>query len=135
MQHAVHQGSITQELGTLYNQDFYIADTTSRRLSQISDKCRYPHRLPNGHAALQLRLPDLLIYLKTDTYLIDVNTGHHYAVYGDRIEKMFVLPKLYSAWGHRQLLQAIQNDAIRFGVNTPESRSAEGQEEAPSTSS
>ena len=62
-------------LGTLYNQDFFVADTMNRRLSQIPNKSNYGYPLPNGHAALQLRLPDLLIYLKTDTYLMDVNTG------------------------------------------------------------
>ena len=33
---------------------------------------------------------------------------------------MSVLPKLYSAWPYRQLLQAIHDDAVRFGVNSPE---------------
>ena len=83
-----------QNLGTLYNQDFFVADTTGRRLSQIPYKSNYPYPLPNGHSALQLRLPDLLIYLKTDTYLMDVNTGEHYAVYSDRIQNMSVTPKL-----------------------------------------
>ena len=87
----------TNNLGTLYNQDFFVADTTNRRLSQIPNKTTYPYPLPNGHAALQLRLPDLLIYLKTDTYLMDVKTGEHYAVYSDKIQKMSVAPKLYSA--------------------------------------
>ena len=82
----------TNNLGTLYNQDFFIADTMNRRLSQIPNKTNYPYPLPNGHAALQLRLPDLLIYLKTDTYLMDVNTGEHYAVYSDKIQKMSVTP-------------------------------------------
>ena len=112
--------SLNQNLGTLYNQDFFVADTTGRRLSQILHKSNYPYPLPNGHSALQLRLPDLLIYLKTDTYLLDVNTGEHYAVYSDRIQKMSVTPKLYSAWGYRQLLQTIQSDALRFGVNSPQ---------------
>ena len=84
-------------LGTLYNQDFFVADTMNRRLSQIPNKSSYPYPLPNGHSVLQLRLPDLLIYLKTDTYLMDVNTGEHYAVYSDRIQKMSVTPKLYLA--------------------------------------
>ena len=110
----------TNNLGTLYNEDFFIADTTNRRLSQIPNKMNYPYPLPNGHAALQLRLPDLLIYLKTDTYLMDVNTGEHYAVYSDKIQKMSVTPKLYSAWGYSQLLHAIQSDALRFGVNSPQ---------------
>ena len=99
-------------LGTLYNQDFFVADTMNRRLSQIPNKSNYPYPLPNGHAALQLRLPDLLIYLKTDTYLMDVNTGEHYAVYSDKIQKMSVTPKLYLAWGYRQLLHIIQSDAL-----------------------
>ena len=111
---------LNHQLNTLYNQDFFVADTTGRRLSQIADKSNYPSLLPNGNAALQLRLPDLLIYLKTDTYLIDVKTGHHYAMYHNRIEKMSVLPKLYAAWPYRQLLQAIHDDAVRFGVNSPE---------------
>ena len=87
--------SLNQDLGTLYNQDFFVADTTGRRLSQIPHKSNNPYPLPNGHSALQLRLPDLLIYLKMDTYLMDVNTGEHYAVYSDRIQKMSVTPKLY----------------------------------------
>ena len=112
--------SLNQNLDTLYNQDFFVADTTGRRLSQIPHKSNYPYPLPNGHSALQLRLPDLLIYLKTDTYLMDVNTGEHYALYSDRIQKMSVTPKLYLAWGYRQLLQTIQSDALRFGVNSPQ---------------
>ena len=111
---------LNYQLNTLYNQAFFVADTMGRRLSQIADKSNYSSLLPNGNAALQLRLPDLLIYLKTDTYLVDVKTGHHYAVYHNRIEKMSVLPKLYAAWPYRQLLQAIHDDAVRFGVNSPE---------------
>ena len=103
---------LNSNLGTLYNQDFFVVDTTGRRLSQIPHKLNYPYPLPNRHSALQLRLPDLLIYLKTDTYLIDVNTGDHYAIYSDRIQKMSISPTLYSALGYRQLLQTIQNDAI-----------------------
>ena len=83
----LHQGlkqvsdiSLNQNLGTLYNQDFFVAGTTGRRLSQIPYKSNYPYPLPNGHSALQLRLPDLLIYLKTDTYLMDVNISEHYAI-------------------------------------------------------
>ena len=111
---------LNDQLGTLYNQYFFVADTTGRRLSQIADKSSYPYLLPNGNAALQLRLPDLLIYLKTDTYLIDVKSGHHYAMYHNRIEKMSVMPKLYAAWPYRQLLQAIHDDTVHFGVNSPE---------------
>ena len=126
--------SLNQNLGTLYSQDFFIADTTGRRLSQIPHKLNYPYPHPNGHLALQLRLPDLLIYLKMDTYLIDVNTGDHYTVYDDRIEKMSILPKLYSAWGYRQLLQTIQNDAIRFGVNSPQPSTSEVSQGIQTTS-
>ena len=121
----------TNNLGTLYNQDFFVADTTNRRLSQILNKTKYPYPLPNGHAALQLRLPDLLIYLKTDTYLMDVNTGEHYAIYSDKIQKMSVTPKLYSAWGYRQLLHTIQSDALRFGVNSPQPSTSGVPQKAP----
>ena len=116
---------LNNAINTLYNQDFFVADTMGRRLSQVADKYNYSSLLPNGNAALQLRLPDLLIYLKTDTYLVDVKMGHHYAVYHNRIEKMSVLPKLYSAWPYRQLLQAIHDDAVRFGVNSPEPTTSE----------
>ena len=115
-----HTVGLNHQLNTLYNKDFFVADTTGRRLSQIADKSNYPSLLPNGNAALQLRLPDLLIYLKTDTYLVDVKSGHHYAMYQNCIEKMSVLPKLYAAWPYRQLLQTIHDDAVRFGVNSPE---------------
>ena len=121
-------------LGTLYNQDFFVADTTNRRLSQIPNKSNYPYPLPSGHSTLQLRLPDLLIYLKTDTYLMDVNTGEHYAIYSDRIQKMSVTPKLYSAWGYRQLLHTIQSDALRFGVNSPQPSTSGVSQKAPTVS-
>ena len=121
----------TNNLGTLYNQDFFVADTTNRRLSQIPNKMNYPYPLPNGHAALQLRLSDLLIYLKTDTYLMDVRTGEHYAVYSDKIQKMSVTPKLYSPWGYRQLLHTIQSDALRFGVNSPQPSTSGVSQKAP----
>ena len=121
----------TNNLGTLYNQDFFVADTKNRRLSQIPNKMNYPYPLPNGHAALQLRLPDLLIYLKTDTYLMDVNTGEHFAVYSDKIQKMSVTPKLYSAWGYRTLLHTIQSDALRFGVNSLQPSTSGVSQKAP----
>ena len=121
-------------LGTLYNQDFFVADTMNRRLSQIPNKSNYPYPLPNGHSALQLRLPDLLIYLKTDTYLMDVNTGEHYAIYSDRIQKMSVTLKLYLAWGYRQLLHTIQSDALRFGVNSPQPSTSGVSQKAPTVS-
>ena len=121
----------TNNLGTLYNQDFFVTDTTNRRLSQIPNKTTYPYPFPNGHAALQLRLPDLLIYLKTDTYLMDVITGEHYAVYSDKIQKMSVAPKLYSAWGYRQLLHIIQSDALQFGVNSPQPSTSGASPKAP----
>ena len=41
-------------------------------------------------------------------------------MYPNCIEKMSVLPKLYAAWPYRQLLQTIHDDAVRFGVNSPE---------------
>ena len=121
-------------LCTLYNQDFFVADTMNRRLSQIPNKSNYPYPLPNGHSALQLRLPDLLIYLKTDTYLMDVNTGEHYAVYSDKIQKMSVTPKLYLAWGYRQLLHTIQSDALLFGVNSPQPSTSGVSQKAPTVS-
>ena len=121
-----HTVGLNHQLNTLYNQDFFVADTTGRRLSQIPDKSSYPSLLPNGNAALQLRLPDLLIYLKTDTYLVDVKSGHHYTMYPNRIEKMSVLPKLYAAWPYRQLLQTIHDDAVCFvliHLNQPQANS------------
>ena len=69
-----------------------------------------------------------------DTYLIDVHTGHHYAVYSDCIEKMSILPKLYSTWEYKQLLQTIQNDAMHFGVNSPQPTTSEASNGEKSTS-
>ena len=53
---------------------------------------------------------------------------------------MSILPKLYSTWEYKQLLQIIQNDAMRFGVNSPQpttskasnnEKSASGQGKSP----
>ena len=65
---------------------------------------------------------------------MDVNTGEHYAIYSDRIQKMSVTPKLYSAWGYRQLLQTIQSDALQFGVNSPQPSTSGVSERVPTTS-
>ena len=121
-----HTVGLNHQLNTLYNQDFFVADTTGRRLSQIPNKSSYPSLLPNGNAALQLRLPDLLIYLKTDTYLVNVKSGHHYTMYPNRIEKMSILPKLYAAWPYRQLLQTIHNVLyvlVLIHLNQPQANS------------
>ena len=69
-----------------------------------------------------------------DTYLIDVHTGNHYAVYSDRIEKMSILPKLYSTWEYKQLLPTIQNNAVHFGVNSPQPTTSEASNGEKSTS-
>ena len=69
--------SLNQNLGTLYNQDFFIAHTTGRRLSQIPHKLNYPYSLPNGHSALQLRLPDLLIFSHQKVVLLERNQRRH----------------------------------------------------------
>ena len=61
---------------------------------------------------------------------MDVNTGKHYAIYSDKIQKMSVTPKLYSPWGYRQLLHIIQSDALRFGVNSPQPSTSGVSQEA-----
>ena len=48
---------------------------------------------------------------------------------------MSISPKLYSAWGYRQLLQTIQNDAIRFTVNSPQPSTSEVSQGIQTTSS
>ena len=42
----------TNNLGTLYNQDFFVADTMNRRLSQIPNKTNYPSPVISGPIAL-----------------------------------------------------------------------------------
>ena len=65
---------------------------------------------------------------------MDVNTGEHYAIYSDRIQKMSVTPKLYLAWGYRQLLHTIQGDALRFGVNSPQPSTSGVSQKVPMVS-
>ena len=65
---------------------------------------------------------------------MDVNTGEHYAIYSNRIQKMSVTPKLYSAWGYRQLLHTIQSDALRFGVNSPQPSTSGVSQKVPTVS-
>ena len=48
--------NLNDEINTLHNQDFFVADTTGRRWSQVADKSNYSSLLPNGNAALQLRV-------------------------------------------------------------------------------
>ena len=65
---------------------------------------------------------------------MDVNTGEHYAIYSDKIQKMSVTPKLYLAWGYRQLLHTIQSDALQFGVNSPQPSTSGVSQKVPMVS-
>ena len=47
---------------------------------------------------------------------------------------MSILPKMYSTWEYNHLLQIIQNDAMRFGVNSPQPTTSEASNNEKSTS-
>ena len=47
---------------------------------------------------------------------------------------MSIFPKLYSVWEYKQLLQTIQNDAMHFGVNSPQPTTSEAPNGEKSTS-
>ena len=97
---------LNNAINTLYNQDFFVADTTGRRLSQVADKSSYSSLLPNGNAALQLRLPDLLIYLKTDTYLVERSRNL------DRsFRNIYIIPSFPTREQHAH---SVQNARSRF---------------------
>ena len=60
----------TSNLGTLYNQDFFVADTTNRRLSQIPNKTNYPYPLPKWTCSLATQTIGL-VDIPEDRHILD----------------------------------------------------------------
>ena len=78
----------TNNLGTLYNQDFFIADTTNRRLSQVPNKTNYPYPLP--------KIDEMYAKLKGAKFFstIDLRSGYYHIALGkdSRAKTAFVMP-------------------------------------------
>ena len=95
---------LRNEINTLYNQDFFVADTTGRRLSQVADKSNYSSLLPNGNAAIRLRLPDLLIYVVPQRSWGDRSDTDHskcLLLGGRRLNLLTIIPKPKGSGGAR----------------------------------
>ena len=59
-----HTVGLNHQLNTLYNQDFFVADTMGRRLSQIAERClSYRSYMQHGHTGNCFRPFTMMLYV------------------------------------------------------------------------
>ena len=95
--------------------NFYIPDTTNRRIHDIHNKTFYPGLLENGHSTYLIEIPDLKSLLRTSKYLMDEITGQFYAVFGNSYQCMCTIPRLLHTWEPGQLMDEITAMRCAFG--------------------
>ena len=66
-----------------HTNNFFIPDSSNRRIHKIRDKVFYARYLENGNNAYLLELPGLKDMLHTSRFLMDEMSGQFYAVYGN----------------------------------------------------
>ena len=63
--------------------NFFVPDSSNRRIHEIRDKVFHTRYLENGNNAYLLELPGLKDMLHTSRFLMDEMSGQFYAVYGN----------------------------------------------------
>ena len=80
-----------ESLGT---NNFFVPDSSNRRIHQIDNKVFHAGYLENGNNAYLLELPALENMLNTRKFLMDEMSGQFYAVYGNSYQRMSTKPML-----------------------------------------
>ena len=87
-----------------HTNNFFVPDGSNRHIHEIRDKVFHARYLENGNNAYLLELPGLKDKLHTSRFLVDVMSGHFYAVYGNTYQRMSTKPMLEQTWGTRELI-------------------------------
>ena len=78
--------------------NFFMPDSSNRRIHQINNEIFHAGYLENGNNAYLLELPALEKMLNTQKFLMDEMSGQFYAVYGNSYQRMSTKPMLKQAW-------------------------------------
>ena len=101
-----------QFLGT---NNFFVPDSSDRRIHDIRDKVFQAGYLENGNNAYLLELPGLEKMLQTWKFLMDKMSGQFYAVYGNSYQRMSTKPMLQQAWETGELINQLAVMRQTFG--------------------
>ena len=111
--HLFRSNVISDEfLGT---NNFFMPDSSNRRIHQIDNKVFHSGYLENGNNAYLLELPALEKMLNTRKFLMDEMSGQFYAVYGNSYQRMSTKPMLQQAWATGDLIDELAATRQAFG--------------------
>ena len=87
--------------------NFFILDSSNRRIQNIKDKDFHAEYLENGNNAYLLELPGLKDILHTSKFIMDEMSGQFYALYGNMHQQMSTKPMLEHSWGTGELIDQL----------------------------
>ena len=90
-----------------HTNNFFIPDSSNRRIHEIRDKVFHIRYLENGNNVYLLELLGLKDMLHTSKFLMDETSGQFYAVYGNTYQHMSTKPMLEQTWGTRELIDQL----------------------------
>ena len=95
--------------------NFFVPDSSNRRIHQIDNKVFHASYLENGNNACLLELPALEKMLNVRKFLMDEMSGQFYAVYGNSYQRMSTKPMLQQAWATGELIDELVATRQAFG--------------------
>ena len=95
--------------------NFFVPDSSNRRIYQINNKVFHAGYLENGNNAYLLELPALENMLNTRKFLMDEMSGQFYAVCGNSYQRMSTKPMLRQAWATGDLIDELAVTRQAFG--------------------
>ena len=95
--------------------NFFVPDSSNRRIHQIDNKVFHAGYLENGNNAYLLELLALENMLNTRKFLMDEMSGQFYAVYGKSYQRMSTKPMLQQAWATGDLINELAATRQAFG--------------------
>ena len=95
--------------------NFFVPDSSNRRIHQIDNKIFHAGYLENGNNAYLLELPALEKMLNTWKFLMDEMSGQFYTVYGNSYQRMSTKPMLKQAWATGELIKQLAAMRQAFG--------------------
>ena len=87
--------------------NFFMPDSSNRRIHQINNKTFHAGYLENGNNAYLLELTAPEKMLNTQKFLMDEMLGQFYAVYGNSCQWMSMKPMLKQAWATGELIDQL----------------------------
>ena len=100
----INTAQTTKQHQFFHTNNFFIPDSSNRRIHEIKDKVFHAGYLENGNNAYLLELLGLKDMLHTSKFLMDEMSGQFYAVYGNTYQQMSTKPMLKHSWGTGELI-------------------------------